>query len=191
MASPAHPILVEGMQYVQKKEATLFANANLALWEYPSTSARSPQNVQQNQDRWFFKVLVIRYVCSQPNLEHIVDSSVTALEMDSSLENMKLQAATMGEPSTNNEIHSETNSKTHWIRQAMQSFNNHQCWPLMAAVQSYLGIALQNVEGGMWALKLEEHQMSPCETCKKLQPHQCLDGNFLGKAIGQKMTVSH
>ena len=186
MASPAHPILVEGIQSAQKKEATLFANANLALSENPSTIARSPLDVQQNQDRWFLKVLVIRYVCSQPRLEHI-DSLATGLVTDSSLENMKLQAATMEEPSTNNEIHSDTSRSL----LEMQSFNDHQCWPLMAAVQSYLGIALENVEGGMWALKLEEHQMSPCETCKKLQPHRSLDGNFLGKAIGQKMTVSH
>ena len=135
MASPAHPILVEGMQSAQKKEARLFANANLALSEYPSMSARSPQNVQQNQDRWFFKVLVIRFVCSQPRLEHI-DSLATGLVTDSSLENMKLQAATMGEPSSNSETHSD-----------LQEI--HQCWLLMAVAPGYLGCVLEAVEDGM------------------------------------------
>ena len=135
MASPAHPILVEGMQSAQKKEARLFANANLALSEYPSMSARSPQNVQQNQDRWFFKVLVIRFVCSQPRLEHI-DSLATGLVTDSSLENMKLQAATMGEPSSNSETHSDLQE-------------TQQCWPLTAAAPGYLGCVLEAVVDGM------------------------------------------
>ena len=113
----------------------LFVGANLALSESPSTNARSPPNVQQNPDRLFLTVLVIRYDCCQPNLEHI-DSWATALETDNNLENMKSQAATMEEPSSNSETHSD-----------LQEI--HQCWPLMAVAPGYLGCVLEAVEDGM------------------------------------------
>ena len=152
MATPAHPFHVERMQCAQKKQTMLFAGPNLALSESPSTNARSPPNVEQNLDRSFLTVLVIRYDCSQPNLEHI-DSWATALETEDDLENMKLQEATMGEPSSNSETHSD-----------LQEI--HQCWPLMAVAPGYLGCVLEAVEDGMWAMRWQKHQRYPFETCK-------------------------
>ena len=135
MATPAHPIPAERMQSVQKKQTMLFADANLALLENPSTNAGSRPNVQQNLDRLSSIVLVIRYACSQLNLEHI-DSLATVLETDNNLESMMLRAAFMGEHSSNRKTHSDLQIQ-------------HQCWPSMAADQGYLGCVLENVEGGM------------------------------------------
>ena len=140
MATPAHPIPVERMQYAQKKERMLFASVNLALWECPSMSARSPLNVQQNQDPLFWKAQVTRYGFFQPNLEQ-TDSLATGLETDSILENMKLRAATMGEPSSNSETHSDL--------QEIQHIIIHQYWLLMAVVRSYLGCVLEPAGDGM------------------------------------------